>query len=139
MQLNPEIIGRAEAAHKPLMQRALDGTGTTFPQWVALKVAARGGLVIETLTAALKADRVTAQEAVAHLTAGGLMSGGALTEAGRERYRTISARIDDTIGHVYAGIAPSDLETAARVLTQITAAADAEAAAPARPGPAARR
>jgi hypothetical protein len=43
--LSPQIIGQTENAHRPLMDRVLAGTGTTFRQWVALSIAAAAGAV----------------------------------------------------------------------------------------------
>ena len=44
--LSPQIIGQAEHAHRPLMDRILARTGTTFAQWVTLSsTAASGGTV----------------------------------------------------------------------------------------------
>ncbi|MDX6222850.1 MAG: hypothetical protein QOD91_1904, partial [Frankiales bacterium] len=41
--LDPQIIGQAEKAHKPLLERVLARTGTTMNQWVALKLTAATG------------------------------------------------------------------------------------------------
>lgn len=132
MILTPQILGRAENAHKPLMARALAGTGTTFPQWVALRLVATGttsGLADE-VGGALKLPAEAASAVVAELAAAGLLtSAGALTEAGRARYDEIRSAVDEIVSRVYAGIPAADLEVAARVLTTITARADAEASA----------
>ncbi len=138
--LTPQIIGQAENAHKPLMDRVLAPTGTTFPQWVAMKLtqvaggaSERAQLVVR-ITGALKVDGPVAQSAIAELTTAGLMSTGdgstvALTPAGKARQHELQAAIDQTVARVYRDIPAEDLATAARVLTQITAQANAEAAA----------
>jgi hypothetical protein len=127
--LNPQIIGRAENAHKPLMALALAGTGTTFPQWVALRLVATGttfGLADE-VAVALK---IPAADIVAGMVADGLLTPQeSLTEAGRARYDEIRSTVDAIVARVYADIPAEDLEVAGRVLTTITARADAEAAA----------
>jgi len=138
--LTPLIIGQAENAHKPLMDPVLAPTGTTFPQWVAMKLAQVAGGAIEReqlvarIAGALKVDGQVAQSAIAELTTAGLMSTGdgstvALTNAGNARQHQLQAAIDQTVARVYRDIPAEDLATAARVLTQITAQANAEAAA----------
>ena len=52
-----------------------------------------------------------------------------LTDEGRGVYGQIRARVDETIGKLYADIPADDLATAGRVLTLVTARADAELAA----------
>jgi DNA-binding MarR family transcriptional regulator len=51
-----------------------------------------------------------------------------LTDEGQEAYRRIRSRVDETIGQLYADIPATDLATAGRVLTLITARANAELA-----------
>jgi hypothetical protein len=51
-----------------------------------------------------------------------------LTADGQEEYRRIRGRVDETIGRLYADIPADDLATAGRVLTLITARANAELA-----------
>jgi len=139
--LSPQVIGQAENAHRPLMNRILARSGTTFPQWVALpKVAGDGGTadrrqLIDAMTGALKIDDAAAAEALAGLTAAGLLQAlpgdGAqvgLTPAGQARYGEIRAAVDEVIAQVYGDIPPEDLATAGRVLAQITARANELAA-----------
>ena len=105
----------------------LAGTGTTFPQWVALRLAASavGPRLADEVATALK---VPAQSLVAELVATGLLTAdGALTEPGRARYDEIRTAVDAVVARVYADIPTEDLEVAARVLTTITERADAEA------------
>jgi DNA-binding MarR family transcriptional regulator len=139
--LTPQVIGQAESAHKPLMDRILARSGTTFPQWVALTIiAADGGAaglaeLTGRMTGALKIDSATAAAAVAGLTASGLLEelpgerpGAGLTDAGQARYRQIRAAVDEVTTRLYGGIPADDLATAGRVLTIITARANAELA-----------
>jgi hypothetical protein len=40
--LNPQILGRAENAHRALLERVLAGTGVSYGGWIALSIAAGG-------------------------------------------------------------------------------------------------
>ncbi|MEU7893755.1 hypothetical protein AB0B45_12905 [Nonomuraea sp. NPDC049152] len=137
--LNPQIVGQAENAHKPLLDRVLSRTGTTKHQWVALKLTALSGGTIDRaqligrITGALKIPDAAALAALTELTAAHLLQvqpGEAptieLTPAGQERHREIGSAIDEIIARVYGDIPPGDLETAGRVLTLITARLNAE-------------
>jgi len=139
--LNPQVIGQAENAHGPLLARILARSGTTFHQWVALTTLAAGGgtagrdQLVGRMTGALKIDDAAAAEALAGLTAAGLLQAlpgdGAqvgLTPAGQARYGEIRAAVDEVIAQVYGDIPPEDLATAGRVLAQITARANELAA-----------
>ncbi len=129
--LNPQIVGQAENAHKPILARVLAPTGTTKNQWVALTMTATAGGAIETdqlagqIAGALKIHQVVARDTIAELVAAGLLADEAsrvgLTDAGRARYSQIRAGIDAVIAPAYADIPAEDLATAARVLTAITA------------------
>jgi hypothetical protein len=139
--LSPQVIGQAERAHQPLMDRILARSGTTFPQWVALGTVAAGGgdvsrdEVRSRLTGAIKISDAAAAEALAGLTTAGLLhvqpdngSRVGLTAPGRERYREIRAAVDQVTDRLYGSIPPSDLATAGRVLALITARANELAA-----------
>ena len=140
--LTPQIIGQAENAHKPLMDRALAGTGATFAQWVALKLTTVSGASIDRnqlagrMSGALKIENPAAQATIAELIASELLetrpdngSSVGLTSAGQTLYHRISTAIEEITARVYGNIPADDLATAARVLTVITAQANAEAAA----------
>jgi DNA-binding MarR family transcriptional regulator len=139
--LTPQIIGQAENAHKPLLELALASTGVSFIEWVALKFAATGGEQISRahlasqMSGALKVGNQPALEAIEGLTASRLLEALPgedarirLTAAGQVLYQQIHTAIEDITARVYANIAADDLATAARVLTVITAQANAEAA-----------
>jgi DNA-binding MarR family transcriptional regulator len=146
--LTPQVIGQAENAHRPLMDRVLDRTGVTFPQWVALTIAAAAdgatadgaaadgaidrGDLIGRMTGALKIDDSAAARALAGLTVSELLQDLAgdgsrvgLTEAGRARHRQIRAAVDQVVARLYGNIPAEDLATTSRVLTLITARANA--------------
>ena len=143
MTLNPQVLGQAEKAHRALFERIVTGTSITYRRWVALNlvVAADAGGIgrdpfVERLAGALKIDLATAREVVAELAAAGLVESTSpdgsqlqLTDEGREVYGQIRVRVDETIGKLYADIPADDLATAGRVLTLVTARADAVLAA----------
>jgi DNA-binding MarR family transcriptional regulator len=137
--LTPQVIGQAENAHRPLLERLLDAVGVTFPQWVALTIAAAAGgaigrgELIGAMTGALKIDDAAAARALAGLTGSELLrdltddgSRVGLTEAGRARHRQIRAAVDQVVARLYGNIPAEDLATTSRVLTLITARANAE-------------
>jgi DNA-binding MarR family transcriptional regulator len=139
LTLNPQIVGQAENAHLPLLNRALAGTGTTKNQWVALSLTtAAGGAVdrdqlVGRITGALKIDNAAAQAAITELTASALLEdlpgeGGrvGLTDTGRALFHQIRSASSAVIARAYGDIPAEDLATAARVLTLITARLNAE-------------
>ncbi len=139
--LSPQIIGQAENAHRPLMERILARTGTTFRQWVTLTITAAGGGIAERdqlvlrMTGALKIDRAAAATTIAELAAADLIqdlpgrgSRVRLTDAGQARYDQVRAAVDEVTARLYGGIPAADLATAGRVLALVTARANAELA-----------
>src|SRR6187399_2838821 len=75
--LSPQIVGQAEKAHKPVLERILAPTGTTMNQWVALKLTAVGGpgtvdQLAARITGTLRIDDTAARAAVADLAAAGM-------------------------------------------------------------------
>ena len=140
--LNGQVIGQAEHAIRALLDRVLARTGTTFHQWVALHGTALAGGTVDPdqLTArmvgALKIDASVARETVDGLTAAGFFgklpgepARLGLTAAGRARHDEISAAVDGITARLYGDLPVDDLATAGRVLTIVTARADAELAA----------
>lgn len=136
--LSPQIVGQAERAHRPILDRILAPTGTTMNQWVALKliaVAGPGSLdqLAGRITGMLRIDDVSARAAIAELTSAGLLEqlpadAGLLgfTDAGRALYQQINGAVDEVINRAYADIPVDDLITAGRVLTLITTKLNAE-------------
>jgi uncharacterized protein YndB with AHSA1/START domain len=142
LALNPQLLGRAENAHRALLGRILADTGITYQQWVALTLTAFGGasvgrdLLIQRMTDALKIDDVTVTDCLRELTASGLLepdptdtSRVRLTGRGEDRYRELRQPVDEAMKRVYAGVAAEDLQAAGRVLAMITQRVDAELAA----------
>ncbi|MDX6313690.1 MAG: hypothetical protein QOF44_3154, partial [Streptomyces sp.] len=97
--LNPQIVGQAEKAHQPVLDRILARTGTTMTPWVALKFTAVGG-------------------------GEGSSRRLGFTDAGEAFFQQISSAVDDVVTRVYADIPAADLATAGRVLTLITSRLD---------------
>jgi DNA-binding MarR family transcriptional regulator len=139
--LNTQVIGQAENALGALMNRVLARTAGTFHQWVALNLTAAGGGAIDhnqlvsRMTGALKIDDAAALAAIAELTASQLLQGlpgegprVGLTDAGQARYRQIRTAIDQITARLYRDLPADDLATAGRVLTVVTARANAELA-----------
>jgi hypothetical protein len=138
--LTPQIVGQAENAHKPLLDRILAPTGTTMSQWVALKFTAMGGAterdqLITRITGALKVDDAAALAVIAELTSAELLedlpgdgSRIGFTDAGLALYQHINSAVDEVIARVYGDIPAADLTTAAQVLTLITTRLNAEQA-----------
>ena len=133
--LNPQIVGQAENAHRPALERILGRTGTTFPQWVALRLtAADGGTADRAHLAArmidaLKIDPELARSTIDQLVEARLFEPDVrLTDTGRARFAEIKSAVDEVISQVYSTIPHQDLETAARVLTTLTQRLNALAA-----------
>jgi DNA-binding MarR family transcriptional regulator len=147
-RLTPQIVGRAENAHLPVLARILARTGITRDQWVALSLtAAAGGTIdrdrlVAQVADALKIDKAAAVAAAADLTGARLLADlpgqtprVGLTDAGHSRYREIRSAVDEVIARVYRDIPADDLATAGRVLTLITTRLNAETAAASRVRP----
>lgn len=140
--LNPQIVGQAENAHRPALERILGRSGTTFPQWVALRLAATdggstdGARLAARIVDALKIAPESARAAIDQLVGAHLVEPESrlepgtddqtqvplvhLTDSGRARFAEIKSAIDEVISQVYSSIPQQDLETAARVLSTLT-------------------
>ncbi|MEU0553836.1 hypothetical protein [Dactylosporangium sp. NPDC006015] len=129
--LNGRILGQAERATRAVLDRLLARSGTTFEQWVAVNLTAAGPLTRDELLAQMSAGLRT--DPAGHVDAAfaaGLLTGDvALTDLGRSRYEEISAGINAIAGQIYGDLSPEDLDTAGRVLLQVTARANAALAA----------
>ncbi|WP_405939969.1 hypothetical protein OG338_27825 [Streptomyces sp. NBC_00726] len=137
--VNGQVIGMAHYATRALAERLLP-RGTTFPQALALTaVETAGGTVgrralIERLTGAVKLDVPAAEATVADSTSAGLLEERpgdllALTPAGGALVRSYKAGIADIAATLYGDLPAEDLAAAGRVLTEVTARADAMLAA----------
>jgi DNA-binding MarR family transcriptional regulator len=145
--LNPRVIALAHYAARAVLENVLARHGATFQQSVTLGLVAvadgpvdREWLVGEVVDA-LKIDKVDVHAVVEELIGAGLLTAQsarlAITDAGRELYRTTSAEIAPVSARIYAGIPAGELAVAGRVLSLINERANAELAAMAAPaGPA---
>ncbi|MFG2568016.1 hypothetical protein ACGFR6_21555 [Streptomyces sp. NPDC048567] len=137
--VNGQVIGMAHYATRALAERLLP-QGATFHQALALSAAeAAGGTVarralIERLTGAVKLGVPVAEATVGELTSAGLVeerSGDllALTPAGDALIQSYKAGVADLAARLYGDLPAEDLAAAGRVLTEVTARADAMLAA----------
>jgi len=135
--LNGQIIGQAERTTRAVLDRFLDRTGTDFLGWVALNVIATGNQatessVVSQLAQGLRVDESVARSTVDGLVARGLLEGDVeLSAAGRQRHDQIRQGIAEITARLYGDLPGDELEVAARVLTTITARAQAELSTPA--------
>jgi DNA-binding MarR family transcriptional regulator len=136
--LNSQIVGQAHYATRALLERELARTGNTFLQSMTLNAtAAQGGTadldaIVHRLTSSLKIDETKALATVAELIDAELLervegeaNRVALTGPGRTFQARIAALGAEFGARVYGGIPAPELEIAARVLTEVTARADA--------------
>ena len=138
--LNGQVLGEAERATRAVLDRVLARSGLTFHDWVVLNIAGAGPVgrdhLVARMTHALKIDEVAVLDAVTELTGRGLVEAGpsgevslvTLTGAGRARHGEIRAAVDEITTRLYGDLPADDLATAGRVLTVITARANAELA-----------
>jgi DNA-binding MarR family transcriptional regulator len=133
--ISTQVIGQAESALGAILDPILAATQTSFPQWLVLTVTAGSGGTLERdqlvgrITNARKLDAADVLTAIRELTEAGLLAGTqqvSLTDAGRARYQQIRGRIEDVTGRLFGDLPASDLETAGRVLSIVTARANAE-------------
>ncbi|WP_405682840.1 hypothetical protein [Streptomyces sp. NBC_00057] len=136
--VNGQVIGQAHYATRAVLERLLATTGTTFHQSVALNVIAdtgesiERGRLVDRMTGTLKIDAEAAEATVAELSAAGLLeevpgstARVGLTPAGRDRQHAHRAGIADITARLYADLPAEDLAAAGRVLTEVTARANA--------------
>jgi DNA-binding MarR family transcriptional regulator len=137
--LNGQVIGQAHYATRAVLESRLVGTGVTFHQALALNATAANGAVIEQdrlvarLTSTLKIDESSALRAIAETTDSGLLEALpgdeprlGLTDAGRSLQDRITKTTAEAAGRLYGGFSADELATASRVLTTVTARANAE-------------
>ncbi|MGW7197807.1 hypothetical protein [Streptomyces chryseus] len=139
--VNGQVIGQAHYATRAVLERYLARTGTTFHQSVALNVAADSGAgvdrghLVSRMTGSLKIDDATALATIGELTGAALVEAVPgdecrirLTDAGRELHRSIRTEVGEITARLYDGFAPDELAVAGRLLTVLTARANAELA-----------
>ncbi|SHN06701.1 hypothetical protein [Actinacidiphila paucisporea] len=137
--LDPRVLGRAETAHRALLDAVLGEAGASHQQWIALNISTlspneldRDRLVAR-LAIATKTDRHSASAVVGELLAAGLLAilpGGGFpvraTALGLELQSRIRGVFDEAIARLYLGIPQEDLTVTSRTLVEMTARIDAE-------------
>lgn len=137
--VNGQVIGQAHYATRAVLEGVLSATGTTFHESVALNATAdRGGnrerhTLVERMTSTLKIDATTAEAVLAGLITQGLLRaepGGAparltMTAGGSELHRTHRAALAEITDRLYADLPAEELAAAGRILTEVTARANA--------------
>src|SRR5262245_22192937 len=119
----PRLIGEAEKTLNALLDKFLEDTALSEPQWVTLRVAdALDGTVDAAGLAAAVADQahfVDASDLVAELTSRSLLADGQPTPAGRELISTVQARITTATAPIFNDLAADDVEATTRVLNEV--------------------
>ncbi|HEX6394364.1 MAG TPA: hypothetical protein VFZ97_13070 [Acidimicrobiales bacterium] len=119
----PQLIGETEKTLNALLQRFLEPTGLTEPEWVTLRLARQldGEVDADGLQLALtdQAYFTNAEDLVEHLTTRGLLDDGRLTPSGNEIAAGVQARITEVAGSIWEGLPDADVASAASVLNEI--------------------
>lgn len=136
--VNGQVIGQAHYATRAVLEGVLAATGTTFHESVALNAAVDSGgsierhPLVERMTSTLKIDATTVETVLAGLIARGLLEVGpeaparlTMTAGGSELHRTHRAALGEITARLYADLPAEDLAAAGRVLTEVTARANA--------------
>jgi hypothetical protein len=135
--LNTQVIGQAESALGALLDPILARIGTTFAQWLVLTVTtaaggdANRGQLVARISGARKMDGAEVESAIDELHALRMLQGSAtvsLTARGQARHGQIRRAIDELSARLF-DFPAADLATAGRVLSIVTARANAELAA----------
>ncbi|WP_328667445.1 hypothetical protein OG905_10400 [Streptomyces sp. NBC_00322] len=140
--LNGQVIGQAHYATRAVLDGLLAREGITFHQVVALNATAGGGGdaverdgLVGRMTSTLKIDESAVLATIAELTGSGLLEAlpgevarVALTEMGRALQSRIKAGTAKITERLYGDLPDEDLRTAGRVLTLVTARANADLA-----------
>ncbi|MFI9585242.1 MarR family winged helix-turn-helix transcriptional regulator [Streptomyces sp. NPDC052236] len=137
--LNGPVIAQAHYATRAVMESWLARAGVTFHQALALNAIVANGAAIEQdrlvarLTSTARIDESFVLRTIADMTAAGLLEPQPgdelrldLTDAGRSLQERIAKDIADAAGRLYVGFSDDELATASRVLTLVTARANAE-------------
>ncbi|MEU9205150.1 hypothetical protein [Streptomyces sp. NPDC048332] len=136
--VNGQVIGQAHYATRAVLETRLATTGTTFHESVALTATADAGGVIERprlverLTSTLKIDAAVVETVLTGLLTQGLLAEEpgdparlSMTATGSALDHTHRAALTEVTARLYADLSAEDLATAGRVLTEVTARANA--------------
>ncbi len=136
----PQLIGQTEKALNAILDRELDGTGVTEPQWVTLVLAVMGGgeaehgQFVARVAGGLHISDHAAEDLIGHLAAGGLLGaserGGhiTVTDAGRALHTRVRGSASEITERLWGDVPGEDRAVAARVLTTVLDRATAELA-----------
>jgi DNA-binding MarR family transcriptional regulator len=131
--LSTQVIGQAESALGALLEPQLASEEITFHEWLVLAVtAASGGSIdrgplVARISGARKVDVAAIGTAIAELAAAGLVTAEdpvTCTDEGRATYHRIRAAVGEITARLFE-FPPEDLAAAGRVLSIITARANA--------------
>jgi DNA-binding MarR family transcriptional regulator len=140
MSFGTQIIGQTENALNAILDRELDGTGLTEPQWVTLSIAVASGGSVESaalanrVATALKISDAQARKRIDELAAAGLLTAGTgapaarVTNAGNQLHGRVRAAITDITDRLWGDLSAEDRATAGRVLATVLERANAELA-----------
>jgi len=133
-----QTIGQTEKALNAILDRLLEGSGLSEPQWVALTVTVMSGEetdreeLVRKLDASLHRGRETVDGLVGALVQAGLVEerGGkvAASERGRELHERIRVQVQEITSRLWGDLPAGDLETAGRVLETVLERARGELA-----------
>ncbi|MFI6325059.1 MarR family winged helix-turn-helix transcriptional regulator [Nonomuraea sp. NPDC050556] len=135
----PALIGQTEKTLNAILERQLDGTGITEPQWVTLTLTVASGEtinraeLIHKVSEATKFSEASVAERIAELTAAGLLRDGGdggdgsvqVSEAGQEQWTQVRTALGPIIQELWGDLPAEDLATAGRVLSTVLDRANA--------------
>ena len=136
-----QVIGQTEKALNAILHELLDGTGLTEPHWVTLTLTVVSGgaadrdELIRRVAGALKVSDAQASALISELAAKQLVnvpdsaaSPVTVTDTGQKLHTKVRAAITQITERLWGDLPADDLATAGRVLTIVTARANAELA-----------
>lgn len=119
----PSLIGQTEKTLNALLERCLDGTGLSEPEWVTLRIADHltiAGSDDDLASAvASRAHRLDATQLVANLSARGLITDDRTSTTGRTIVDAIQGRVVAMTTPLWADFDPGDMRTTERVLNTV--------------------
>ncbi|MGW5156596.1 hypothetical protein ACWEPN_14060 [Nonomuraea wenchangensis] len=130
------LIGQTEKTLNAILERQLDGTGITEPQWVTLTLTSvNGGTIdraelIDKVSKATKFSEASVAERIAELTAAGLLKDGGeggdvqVSEAGQQQWTQVRTALGPITQGLWGDLPAEDLTVAARVLNTVLARAN---------------
>jgi DNA-binding MarR family transcriptional regulator len=134
-----QVIGQTEKALNAILDRELDGTGLTEPQWVSLTIAVMTSGTLERVAlvsrvgGALKIGDAEAAARLNELADAGLLgltegdhSPVSVTDAGRRLHGQVRTAVAEITHRLWGDLPAEDLATTGRVLRTVLDRANAE-------------